>query len=534
MSSIFPDEPVPDVDPDDEVQAEVAAQGDVPDAPLVGVDEEEPSSQEVARAPSAAELAASLAQGAAVTAPTGDEPTGDAIPAVPAAAPQVPENPGPRYTAAPGSAASAADRSAFSLPRLREKPKSQIKLAPLPCGIVLFDHPDEMASGTAYLPETPAQRIRSPNDLRNDVLWVSNLSAFEDRIRQHPNLRSAYYLRIALTEIAHDLGVQCTREGQMAPDDAQRLSILMTRTMTIAARAYGWDVAELGPLMVQESFLMKDIMQRLPAAPAPDARFRDQFTRALTQAYQDASEPDWTTPTFEPDSVYVTLRYNRLNYVQQILDFPLPTGNKWAYMDGIAAQDNLLQFCLERPTLVKATIEWDNASSDMAALAAYGKAGRKRAPMRQWMAQPELQWLSQYARVTITAAWVDQSGYTRLPLGARLPAIFTAHPESALSYSAGLVAYNHWLAVASCTWNRRDRKEESNLWATWLRSLDRAMMFSMALKAYEAGFHVDRYGAGSLRLRVPRERLVELAQFKEAHGFMYPDLRSLLQRSELG
>jgi hypothetical protein len=117
-----------------------------------------------------------------------------------------------------------------------------------------------------------------------------------------------------------------------------------------------------------------------------------------------------------------------------------------------------------------------------------------------------------------------------LPAAARLPGLFTAHPESCLSYSAGLVAYNHWQALASCTWNRRLRIEESNVWATWLRSLDRAMMFSMALRAYEAGFHVDRYGGGAIRLRVRRDRLDEIARFKEEHGFMYPDIASLLQR----
>jgi len=413
-------------------------------------------------------------------------------------------------------------------------PITNVKLAPLPCGIVLFDHPDEVGNGTAYLPEVPAQRVRSPNDLRNDVIWVSNLSAFEEKIQTHPTLRSGYYFRVMLADIAHDMGIQSTRDGQMHPDDAVKVATIMTRTMTIAARAYGWDVAELGPLRVQESFLMKDIAKMLPMPPAPDPRFRDDLVRALTQAYQDASIPDWPAPTYEPDSVYVTLRFNRVNYVQQLIECPMPAGRDWVRIDNVDMDENTLQFCVTHPTLVKATIEWDNATNEMAALAAYGQAGKKRNTMRLWLAQPELSWISQHAKVTISTIWLDKSGYRRLPPPARLPGLFTAHPEACLSYSAGLVAYNHWQALASCTWNRRSRIEESSVWATWLRALDRAMMFSMALKAYEAGFHVERYGGGALRLRVTRDRLTELAQFKEKHGFMYPDINSLLHRHELG
>lgn len=412
-------------------------------------------------------------------------------------------------------------------------PFAQIRLAPLPCGVVLFDHPDEVGNGTAYLPEVAPQRVRSTNDLRNDALWVSNLPVFEEKVKNHPTLRSGYYFRVLLAEIAHDLGIPSTRDGQMAPDDAMRLATLMTRTMTIAARAYGWDVAELGPLRVQEAFLMRDIAKMLPHAPVPDPRFREDLVRALTQAYQEASAPDWPSPTFEPDSVFVTLRFNRLNYVQQLMECPLPVGRGWVRVEGVSMGENTLQYCIDHPTLVKATVEWDNATSDIAALAAYGQAGKKRNTMRLWMAQPELAWLSKYAKVTINSIWLDQSGYTSLSAGARLPGLFTAHPEACLSYSAGLVAYNHWLALASGAWNRRTRLEESTVWATWLRALDRSMMFTMALRAYEAGFHVERYGGGALKLRVTRERLPELARFKDVNGFMYPDLAGLMQRAEL-
>ena len=405
-----------------------------------------------------------------------------------------------------------------------------MKLAPLPCGLVVFDRPEEVSNGTAYLPETPPQRIRSSNDLRNDALWVSNLSVFEEKTLHHPTLRNNYYFRVLLSEIANDLGIQSSRDGQMMLDDALDLSTVMTRTMTIAARAYGWDVAEMGPLRVSEPYLMNDIAKMLTLAPEPDGRFRDDLIRAITQAHQEASEPDWPNVTFEPDSVFVTLRYNRVTYAQQILDCPLPRGRGWTRVENVQMDATTLQYCLSHPTIVKATIEWDNTSSEIAALAAYGQAGKRRNAMRLWMTQPELVWISKYAKVTITSIWVDESGYARLPPVCRLPPLFAAHPEACLSYSAGLVAHNHWQALASTNWSRRLRIEESNIWAAWLRALDRGHMFHMALKAHEAGFHVERYGSGALRIRVTRSRFKDLAAFKEEHGFMYPEIAGLIKK----
>ena len=102
--------------------------------------------------------------------------------------------------------------SAESLAEARASARSQspmggngsVKLAPLPCGLVLFDHPEEVGSGTAYLVETSPQRIRSPNDLRNDALWVSNLSTTEERTRSHPTLRNSYYFRVLISENPHE------------------------------------------------------------------------------------------------------------------------------------------------------------------------------------------------------------------------------------------------------------------------------------------------------------------------------------------
>ena len=277
--------------------------------------------------------------------------------------------------------------------------------------------------------------------------------------------------------------------------------------------------------------MSQDIVKMLPKAPAPAASARDHLVRALTQSHQQDSVPDWPHTTFEPESVFVTLRYNRLNYANALLNCPVPKGQAWTYEKDVKDSPETLEYCMQHPSLVKASVEFDNVSSEHAALVAFGQAGARRNLMRQWISQPELVWLRRFARITITSAWVDHSGYTKVAAAARLPELFTVHPEACLSYSAGLIAANHLEAIASCQWSKKYKIDESNVWATWIRAYDRANMFALALKAHEAGFHVERYGSGSLKLRVSPEQLDQLARFKAEHGFMYPDLTRLAKKS---
>lgn len=409
--------------------------------------------------------------------------------------------------------------------------KNEEKLTPFPCGLVLFDHPNDLSAGTAFLPNSSAQRIRSLNDLRNDALWISNVSMFHDQVKNHPVIRGDYFFKISINEMAQDIGVQSSFDGQMQPEDAQRLATITTRALTIAARAYGWSAASQGVGVMQEVYLSADIRKQLPRAPIPDARWRDSLRVAFTQSYQERSVPSWVLYNYESNSVFVTLRFNYVNYFKQLLDQPVPLGKQWSKMEESAIRllDDPVAYCvnLAKPCFVRATVEWDNASNDIAALAAYGQAGKHKNPMRLWISQPELKWLSRFATITISDIWSDESGVGMLPMGSRLPALFASHPNSLLSYSAHLVAYNHYQAVTSDTWNRRERCSEVDLWAVWIKALDRAFMFSVAIKAQEKGFHVVRYGDGALRVRVNRELADELIEFKAEQGFMYPDLSLL-------
>lgn len=407
---------------------------------------------------------------------------------------------------------------------------------PFLCGLVLFDHPSDISVGSAFLPETPIQRIRSLNDVRNDILWLSNLSIFEDKIKNHPVVRSQIYLKIALSDIAQDIGIQCSQDGQMQINEAQRMAEILTRVMTVATRAYGWASEDQRAKMTEDLYLSSSLAKCLPQSPIPDARSREELSVVFNHCYQESSAPAWNNLPYRPNSRFITLRFNYVNYVNQLLSQPVPQGKEWQYFNerAVSLMDDPLDFCLNlsKPCFIRATVEWDNASSDMASLAAYGQAGKKRNPMRLWMSQAELKWISRYASITISSIWIDESGYGLLPVKARLPELFELHPESYLSYSAHLVALNHYHALTGTRWNRRRKSAEADLWGMWIKSLDRGFMFSMALKAHEAGLHVYRYGDGALSLHVEKEQLDEALVFKTEQGFMYPDF-SLLMNNEI-
>lgn len=416
-----------------------------------------------------------------------------------------------------------------------EKSQQQEVLEPFLCGLVLFDDRNDFSTGQAFLPNSASQTIRSTNDLRNDVLWISNTSLFNKKLQSHPVVRSDYYFKLALIEIAQDIGVQCSSHGFMQSKDAQLIATIATRVLTIAARAYGWANARQGVGVMQDTLLCGDIRKSLDRPQIPESNLQEGLRVALMQSYQERSEPNWLCRDWEANSVFVTLRFNYVNYVKQLLNQPVPQGKQWTKIEesGIAFLDDPIDYCLSRPCFMRVTLEWNNTSNDIAALAAYGQAGKRKNPMRLWISMPELVWLSRFASITITEIWVDQSGLGELPPSAKIPLIFDSHPESALSYSSHLAAYNHYQALTSERWNHRLRTTEIDLWGGWLKALDRAFMFSIALKAHESGFHVNRYGDGALRVRVSRDQIQELMAFKSEQGFMYPDL-SLVFTGDFG
>lgn len=398
-------------------------------------------------------------------------------------------------------------------------------------GVALFD--DSRDSGWACLVEGTPFRFRQPQDLPNDCVWICSAGGSDFRARwgNAHHLRSADYVS-KLHYLAGDYGLRVDGEGKfghLAQKAAAQLAPTIHRAMVIAAQVYGWtDPSQ----MLRADSLSEDIRKCLVDPPA----VRSHLRGPLAAAFQTYSSPSWGGYRGEPDSITLTLRYNRLDYARRLMSKDVPDG-AWSQVgDERPGGHYTLEQALDpqMPSLVHATVEFVGKDQEIAALVAYGSQPSRRGVLRSWISQPELQWLVKHARVHVTTAHVAACGKP-LPSNAQLPELLTSDPLWTLSVPAGLVAEAHWKALGSPIYNSRaggDKKDYTS-WAVWLRAWDRAFSFELALAAHQANFYVTGYGNGSVTLRCKRERLPELLEFCQEHDINHPAFQSIFAEHAL-
>jgi hypothetical protein len=388
-------------------------------------------------------------------------------------------------------------------------------------GVALLDNPNELSAGWACLSGFKPIRFSSPNELETDAVWVTSVKYDEyvRRAKSAHNLRRLDYFRTSLPMIAADLGTRITRE--YAVTSSELLADIAQRSVSLAVRLYGWTnpVTDL-----REDLLQEDIRRSLAQAPKPQRH----MVASLISAYQAFSTPTWL-PVYETDMISVTLRYNRLDYAQRILATLVPDEG-WNYIPNESVRGFGLDDFLnpERPCLVEASVEVGAVDPSLAALIAFGQSPGKRQGMRKWISQPELMWLHRHARVNVESAYFSPGG-RELPASARLSPLLTEDPLLSLSYSAGLVAESHWSALCGPTYNRQSRLSEVSTWAVWLRAMDRAMCFSLAMDACRAGYQPFGYGNGSVIVNLKKAELPRLLEFAQEHGLSFPTFKSLYE-----
>jgi hypothetical protein len=409
-----------------------------------------------------------------------------------------------------------------------ERPASSPRPAPisLPAqmpsyGVALFDNPRDMSAGWACRAGGDSFRVNSVAELSNGTVWVTNLEFMEynDRAKRLSHLRRVDYLRSSLSAFGADLGMRTT--GMYAQEAAPVLAGVIERAVHMAVRAYGWQ----SPVNdAREDVLYEDIRRTLPGMPKPQASTRSAFA----SAYQAYSVPGWG-PEYEDNLVIVTLRYNRLEYAQKIMATLVPD-DAWTYIPPEQASQLTIEQLLDPacPTLVEAAVELDSIDPEIAVLVAFGASMSKRNGLRKWISQPELAWLSRHARVQVTSALRCRSAVP-LPESVRLPHFLTDDPLMSLSMSAGLLAESHWAAITQPVYNRTLRCDDVHAWSVWLRAVDRALTFSLALKAHQAGFRVQGYGNGSVQIRLQKPRLREALAFAENNGCAHPCFDPIFQ-----
>lgn len=398
-------------------------------------------------------------------------------------------------------------------------------------GVALFD--DSRESGWASLPDGEAMRFHTPQDLRNDCIWVCSAdgSDFHTKWSRLHHLRSNEYVS-KLAHIAGDLGVRVGTQGRfgsLAQRACTMLSPTIHRAMVIATQVYGW--TDPGSQLAEKT-LQDAVRNSLFSQVAPPS-VRQNMQSPMMSAFQRTSAPSWFDK-FRTDRISVTLRYNRLEYAQKVLSTPVPEG-AWGY-EGSDTKSGFrcsLDRALDpdQPCLVNATVEYQGQDPDLACLTAFGSAAGKSPALRTWISQRELLWLSKYARVNINGIYFAMNS-RMLPVKVQLPEMLTSDPLFSLSVSAGLVAEAHWKAMASSV-RKRGSAEVLNPWAVWLRAADRALSFELALAAHQRGLFVSYYGNGSVLVNIDRSDLPSLLDFAIENDVAHPAFRPLFEENGL-
>jgi hypothetical protein len=387
-------------------------------------------------------------------------------------------------------------------------------------GVALFDNPNELGAGWACLANRSPIRFAAPVDLSNEAIWITSVryDEFIRRGKSMHNLRRIDYFRTSLTQIAGDLGLRITREN--GTQTAPVLSVIAQNAICLAVRLYKME----NPLIdLREDQLQDDLRRILPHAPKP----QKHMLASLMSAHQAFSSPAWPKE-YESDLVTVSIRYNRLEYARKIMATPVPDES---WMLGAPTSRGLDDFLdPSRPCMVEATVELSSTNPDIGALVAFGASPGRKTGVRKWISQPELMWLHRHAQVHVERVYYT-AGAKPLPPSAQLSPLL-GDPLLDLSYSAGLVAEAHWSALCSTSYNRATRTNEVTTWAVWLRAMDRALSFSLALAAYEAGFKAFGYGNGGAILSVKRSDLGRLLDFCQEHGVSYPTFSGLAREHD--
>lgn len=395
-------------------------------------------------------------------------------------------------------------------------------------GVMLYDDPNACTSGWASVGGSAATYVRQHSDLANNVIWITN-GSFSQYVtmglRNVHNIRPITFFRTQINQIGTDLGYDMS--GANAATVAPLISEIASRVFRLASTSYEWKPGELS----NADSLFENIKSRFPkdvslGNPALD--------RALHAAYQ--SDSALSKADFVPNSVFLTLRINRLTHAQKVLTCPIPDDG-WEYIPLQrlpATSKERLAFCLQhdRPILAKVEIDMARADSDYASLAAFGQKASARMALREWVSHPELLWLVRFAPVEIKEVFRSHH-YKALPEKMRLPRQLIEDPLLQLSYSAGLLAENHWMSLACEEYIKLKKQKMLSSRAVWLRAADRALCFTLAKKAVDAGFTVTGFGTGAIRVRVQRSELLKTLEFCIEHSLVCPNMQRLIQEDDL-
>lgn len=405
-------------------------------------------------------------------------------------------------------------------------------------GCVMFDLQENMegkmvplpGSGWASIEGKKAFRISSTADLSAEVKWLTNISKevfWKTGLVKQSKLKPSNYLRTEVTQIMKEIGITIPMVSVVSVCEA--LSSLFAKIMKLGIEYYGI-----------KDFIQKDLATEIKETLVKEDKSLSIYVdEALLRSYQDIVVCNHNK--INKPVKYITLKRPRYFHANQVLETKIPNSEKdWSFVgaeDMPESTKDKLKFlmAMKKPFLakveIKSFLETPNINLDMAKLLnlgeAIGEGGKKKE--RNWVCQPEILYLSQFADIEISAAFVAKE-YVDLNDNIGLPYLGEL---SDISYSLGILSECVWIGLSARSVNKKtSSKSLVSPRACWLKSADRFWTLESAMKLSAAGFEVHTYGYGGVTVIIEDDKISQLIDFAPHAGLVVP--MSLVQDKKYG
>lgn len=395
-------------------------------------------------------------------------------------------------------------------------------------GLALFDTRTPARGALCHSEGHQARHLSVREMTSQSVVWISNLdrSMVQRYFRGCQNIKGREFFGVDLYRLGNELDLDVS-DGEGCPKKRALLSRTLARAGSLAERWY--------PSLESASSVKEAVKHTVFHGSSDEMSLgRVDVDEAMGEAYS-AITACVSGGEFQGD--LVQLRWPRVEYAQMMLrSFPVPVGD-WQRVDRSGFPRNLesegpsgevykflTQLGSEVPALVSLRIT-DRQKDASIVLGAAQK-------VRGWMPIQEAAQVAAFCRVRLKDVIVNSLyEYPVTISGWALPSINAA---SRLSMSAGIVAENHWKAIAD------PRPWGPNIYgaaviparAVWMSAWDRLMCCKAALEFQNAGLNVYSYGQGAINIVASKSEAVKVIETCRSSGLTPP--LSILNRVENG
>ena len=390
-------------------------------------------------------------------------------------------------------------------------------------------------------------RFQKPSDLSRNMLWVTNLE--ETHIARmgrdrHPHFRAQDFLGTHLDLLRLEWGL--TQPFCDMPQITQGVASYLGRILSASvSEGVPWSLILSAPSL---GAAFKD------AIIGRDASTSAYVDEGLQRAYQArvVVRPESLSALKDTSRHLWRLRRPRWMHARQMLMSPVPksVGDSWSFLSGGevlgATQADRIRFlaALDAPYLAKIEIKKFHAlplndmerllrsafeaAPSMSAtqgLSSSRKSSPEQPPLRAWVTQPELLYLSQLAVIDVAGLFVAER-YGPIAANGKDLMPTNRGPLSNLGVTSGLVASNIWQGLAAPSPGGSRGSWLVTPRACWISAADRYVCLTAAMILSSVGFEVVSYGHGAVDVSIEPHDLARLSENAFRAGLMMPAILS--------